>query len=63
MTMYEMQFDVSSCSPIALLDHIDGSDSSLKLSSGDQSDDIIQSFIPVEEIWHICSHNKQTQIG
>ncbi len=56
--MYEKQFELNSCSPFELLESIETYE-----STSDTEIDLIQSFTPVEEIWHICKNsNSQPQI-
>ena len=52
--MYPKQFDLSSCSPI---EHIESIDSFNSVCDNDL--DIIQSFTPVEELWHV-GHSQNT---
>ncbi len=61
--MYLEQFELSSCSPIGLMEWNDAETSMqdqtplVKKNTNDDTD-IIQSFIPVEEIWHIQKANQ-----
>ena len=64
MIMYLEQFELSSCSPIGLMEWTDAETSMqdqtplVKNHTNQDDTDIIQSFIPVEEIWHIQKANQ-----
>ena len=59
--MFQQQFEVISCSPVELTEFLDTPYNQHIIISKLQHDDdcdIIQSFLPMKEIWHISQFKK-----